>query len=441
MGRSRPMKKLKGFLAGLCLVCMAVPAMAVEFGDDFYGGVTLHGFISQGYLKSDNNNFFARTSDGSTRFNEFGINVSSQVSDKLRVGIQIFARNLGEFGSGDPEIDWGFADYRWKDWAGIRFGKMKLIHGLYNTTRDIDMLRNSIFLPQSVYNEAWRDTVAAISGAEVYGDIYMGRAGSLAYQFQGGETDFPVDGGVVTSTKDQSLLKRILATPESTHTKYAYTGGLVWNTPLNGLRLSTTAWVVEFDTDGGFYQMDQKWNAKVRTTTNSKVNTASLEYIRGPFTFVTEYMAASYEFNTLGKSGDAVFVNIINSQKKVDLDTEGYYAALAYRFTDWLEVGLSYSEYYADKDDKDGKNNLPVYSNNVQVNPRYAAGYREHDAWLKDTALTFRFDVTENWVFKLEGHAMNGAAILMKDTNSDTDGKVNTSENWFLVAGKMTVSF
>lgn len=427
------MKSLRAVVVGLCLLCLASPAMAIEFGDDFYGGVTVHGFISQGYLKSDNNNFFAKTEDGSTRFNEFGINVSSQVSDRLRVGLQIFARNLGEFGKGEPEIDWGFADYRWKDWLGLRFGKMKLTHGLYNTTRDVDMLRNSIFLPQSIYNEAWRDTVAAISGAEIYGDIYLGGAGSLAYQFQGGETDFPVDGGVVTTTKDQSRLNNILSTPQSTHTKYSFTGGLVWSTPINGLRLSTTGWVVEFDTDGVFSQMDTQAQANVRTNTNSKVYTASLEYIRGPFTFVTEYMGATYEFATRAK-GNSPFDQDINANKPIDLDTEGYYAAIAYRFTDWLELGLSYSEYYADKNDKDG--NL-----NVTDPRRVAAGYKKHDAWLKDTALTARFDLTDNWVFKLEGHAMNGAAILMKDINSDDNNNLNTSENWFLFAAKMTVSF
>ncbi|MCW7755140.1 porin [Desulfobotulus sp. H1] len=415
------MKTLKGLMLGLGLLCMAFPAMAVEFGDDLFGGVTVHGFISQGYLKSDNNNFFAKTEDGSARFNEFGVNISSQVSDQLRVGLQILGRNLGEFGEGDPEIDWAFADYRWRDWMGLRVGKMKMVHGLYNTTRDIDMLRTSIFLPQSVYNEAWRDTVSSITGAEVYGDIYMGNAGSLTYQFQGGEADFPTDGGVVATLKDQAKLEGNRADPRSTHTKHSYAGGLVWSTPVNGLRLSTTGWIVEFDTDADLYLGGSGQILDFRANTISKAYTASLEYIFGSFTFAAEYMGNRYEFSN----------NLVNQTNT--LNTEGYYAAMGYRFTDWLEMGLSYSEYYADKDDRDGNKNKTDQN-------RIAAGYKDHDAWLKDLALTARFDLTPNWVFKLEGHAMNGAAILMKDINSENN-ILNTSENWFLFAAKMTVSF
>ncbi|TWI74348.1 hypothetical protein LZ24_00951 [Desulfobotulus alkaliphilus] len=439
------MKSLKGLMLGLGMLCMGLPAMAVEFGDDLYGGVTVHGFVSQGYLLSDNNNFFAKTEDGSARFNEFGVNISSQVSDNLRVGLQIFARNLGEFGEGEPEIDWGFADYRWRDWMGIRVGKMKMVHGLYNTTRDIDMLRNSIFLPQSVYNEAWRDTVSAISGAEIYGDLYMGNAGTLSYQFQGGETEFAVDGGVVTSLTDQSRLAGVLSDPQSTHTKYSMAGGLVWYTPINGLRLSTTVWSVEFDMETNAVAEDflpDSGSANVKANTVSRAYTASLEYLRGPFTFAAEYMGNRYEFTNQAE-GHSDFANFINAAGTRTLNTEGYYAAMAYRFTDWLELGISYSEYYADKDDRSGKLNtidehprFPGLSN-----PRKDTGYKDHDAWLKDIGMTARFDLTPNWVFKLEGHAMNGAAILMKDINSDKNNNLNTSENWFLFAAKMTVSF
>lgn len=37
------------------------------------------------------------------------------------------------------------------------------------------------------------------------------------------------------------------------------------------------------------------------------------------------------------------------------------------------------------------------------------------DAYLKDICLSNRFDITGNWVFKLEGHLMDGSALMMKE--------------------------
>jgi len=39
--------------------------------------VAIHGFISQGYLKSDHNDFLAETEKGSFQFNEMGLNFST----------------------------------------------------------------------------------------------------------------------------------------------------------------------------------------------------------------------------------------------------------------------------------------------------------------------------------------------------------------------------
>lgn len=114
---------------------------AVEL--DKMGGVQIHGFISQGYLYSDDNNFYADTENGTPKFNELCINFASDVTDRLKMGVQLFRRNLGEFG-GDVELDWGYASYLLRDWVGIRAGRMKIQHGLYNHVRDVDFTRTSV---------------------------------------------------------------------------------------------------------------------------------------------------------------------------------------------------------------------------------------------------------------------------------------------------------
>ncbi|MDX9709667.1 MAG: hypothetical protein RBT64_08935 [Trichloromonas sp.] len=85
--------------------------------------------------------FFGESKDGSFQINEFGLTLNGELSDNLRVGLQLLSRDLGAEGNNKINIDWGMADYRWRDWLGVRLGKVKLPIGLYNRGRDSDFLR------------------------------------------------------------------------------------------------------------------------------------------------------------------------------------------------------------------------------------------------------------------------------------------------------------
>ena len=52
-------------------------------------------------------------------------------------------------GNWHPELDWAVADYRFKDWFGIRGGKVKTALGLYNDTQDLEFLYTWALMPQS----------------------------------------------------------------------------------------------------------------------------------------------------------------------------------------------------------------------------------------------------------------------------------------------------
>ena len=75
------------------------------------------------------------------------------------------------------------------------------IVALYNETRDIDMLRTSIFLPQSVYTEIVRDVMTALKGLGFYGNVPIGAGGVLSYYFLGGTVDVDGDDCDVLSSK------------------------------------------------------------------------------------------------------------------------------------------------------------------------------------------------------------------------------------------------
>ncbi len=194
--------------------------------------IGIHGFISQGYLKSDKNNFMAETEDGTFQFNEAGINFSADLSEKLHLGIQFFAHDIGDMGNDDITIDWAFADYRWHDWLGLRAGKIKNPVGFYNETRDIDMLRTSILMPQSIYSDRHRDNIIALQGAGIYGNIPLDFMGTLSYQLQYGTMDIDAESG---SSKDAEATGPFDVT--GFDVDYAYIVSLKWDTFIKGLRV------------------------------------------------------------------------------------------------------------------------------------------------------------------------------------------------------------
>src|SRR6202050_209070 len=145
--------------------------------------VQVHGFVSQGFVYTADNNWLTmNTSQGSAAFTDFGLNMSSQVTDKFRIGAQGYDRNLGQLGQYHPSLDWAVADYRFESWFGVRGGKGYTPLGLFNATQDEDFLRTFALLPQSVYPTDLRDATIAHLGGDIYGSISLKRRlGDLSY--------------------------------------------------------------------------------------------------------------------------------------------------------------------------------------------------------------------------------------------------------------------
>lgn len=41
-----------------------------------------------------------------------GLNLSTKLTPKFRVGVQAFSRNIGDMGNGKVYLDWAVADYK-----------------------------------------------------------------------------------------------------------------------------------------------------------------------------------------------------------------------------------------------------------------------------------------------------------------------------------------
>lgn len=86
--------------------------------------IAVHGFVTQGFLFSSNNNYLTmKSSDGSAQWTDGAVSVSDSLTDKFRVGIQLHMYQLGDLGGENVQIDWASADYRLNDYLGFRGGK------------------------------------------------------------------------------------------------------------------------------------------------------------------------------------------------------------------------------------------------------------------------------------------------------------------------------
>jgi len=393
---------MKRISAWICVILIVFGAKIVSAFES--GGIDIHGFISQGYLYSNKNNYLGQSEKGSFEFNELGINFSKDMTENLRIGMQIFSRDFGQFENNKVIIDWAYGDYHWKDRIGFRAGIIRQAQGLYNQTRDVDMLRTAILLPPGVYDESNRDYISRISGASVYGEVPMASAGSLSYMFLAGTKNID-ENGVVAKWVEAPGIYAVTDFEEGIF----YNGKLEWHTPVRGLRIGTSG------TKATDIQINVRTKiplGKLPVGTNSVIDvmeyytyTLSVEYIWKDLTLAAEH--------SMSKS----YTDVKN------IHPFGCYAGAAYRFTDWFEADAYYSVFYSDKDDKDG-------------DALKKRGLQDYRAWQKDFVLSTRFNVNENWSIKLEGHLIDGVGQLLSQENPN-----GFEKNWYLLAAKVTFNF
>ncbi len=344
--------------------------------------VEVHGFVSQGFIQSAHNDYLARSKRGSFEFSEVGINFTKQLTEDLRAGVQLFARDLGPLGNYSPRFDWYYLDYNFLDQLGIRVGRTKVPFGLYNEVNDIDVARVPILLPASLYPADHRDYLLAQIGAELYGTLSLGGAGALEYRAYGGTFEVPPP---TTPAPGVSISK---ATPQ-----YLFGGRAMWATPLDGLQAGASAQALRLDSDialspallGAFQALNlvPADLTSAPTPTEFRVTrwVASVEYAAHDLLLSAEYSRIIGEFES--RVPALLPPHIVN---------ERYYVMASYRVSSWFTPGVYYSAYYPDKDNKSGR-----------------------EKYQHDFAATVRYDLLANWILKLEGHYMRGTAALDND--------------------------
>ncbi|MDZ4800216.1 MAG: hypothetical protein SGI92_18825 [Bryobacteraceae bacterium] len=349
--------------------------------------VQVHSFGSQGFIYSNDNNYLTmKTTSGSFAFSDMGANVSTQLTDKLRIGAQLYTRNVGKIGNWSPELDWASLDYRFRDWLGFRGGKVKTVVGLFNDTQDLEFLHTWALLPTSVYSiDARGDTIAHL-GIDLYGSLSLKRLGGLAYTVYGGKRPSDMEGGFVYGLSTSSLV----TTPQgpvyvaAIGKKIESYGGPVfgadlrWNTPLKGLLLGAS--YMQLDTTTKGYYLSNRSPYVNRTLVN-RLNAFYIQYTVGNLALNGEYRKENRDTLYNSANGSMAAPSIRNSR-------QGYVSA-SYRLAKWLEVGTYHSRFV-----------LNWHLNHGDP--------RNH---IFDQAVTARFDLKSYLHLKVEGHFTDGAMI------------------------------
>jgi hypothetical protein len=192
--------------------------------------IQIHGYATQGFLYTTNNNILTTTSsDGSPAWTETVVNVTAQPDPKLRVAVQSRYFVMGNFGN-TITLDYAMADYTVNDKLGVRFGKVKIPSNLFNETQDIDPSYMWALLPQSVYTLPDRDSTLSQYGGVVYGTLKLGEnLGKVEYRGWGGEQLIASDDGYWIGLREAGMnLPNGLSGSN-------IGAALHWRTPLNGL--------------------------------------------------------------------------------------------------------------------------------------------------------------------------------------------------------------
>ena len=379
------------------------------------GEVSIHGFASTGYMRSDHNNFLLASEDGSFEFNEVGINLGTAITENIRVGIQLYSFDLGDIGNNDVSLDWAFLDYEWKEWLGLRVGKIKIPYGLYNETQDYDMLRTCILLPQSVYHKYQRESYISVQGMAIYGKILLALAGNLKYDIFLGTSGINNEGGVAKLLSFQGIEF------ESGIVNYVTGCRARWFPPFKGLTLGANYMVYSFDYKGIYY-----WDIPIGSGLALK-KPIDLDFINDNtymYIFFIEYdfgklaMAAEYVYTDSDTWLDIDYSQIgfpIQTSSKNSLQSSGFYALISYQLYSWMELGTYYSIYY---------NEFNQRSDELRDT-------------MKDLAISVRFDINQSWLVKAEVHFVGGAGMLVEVDNPDG----SYEPNWTLFAIKTTFNF
>jgi hypothetical protein len=390
-------------LIALLTLLIASNAVALEWHN---GDWQLHGFLSQGFNYTDDNNVFGTSSDGSFDFTELGINGSVKLTPNLLISAQGLYRSTGGSDTQGARLDFAQVDYSLPLFdstavLGMRGGRVKIPFGLYNDTRDVVWTRPSVLLPQSIYFDtlALRQAMLSADGGMFYGRYTNGNH-RFGMEFMvaepqddtGGATEFLI-GGIPNASG--SLNGRPLFLGRAFYEWMGGRGRLMFS-------------VVDLDRN---------------------FQSGSMSIPSGNIKVLYPLFSAQYNAERWSLTSEYGWVESQRSNGLPNLPTtESFYLQGEYRITEEWSAVLRYDVLHMDRDDWSG-----AYLSSLTKMPR-------HRFYARDLTAGVRWKFDRNWMVAADYHYVNGTAWLSAQDNPDlnTDGGVR---DWSLVTLMLSFRF
>lgn len=384
------------------LVCLLLVAALCSSGLCVANDVQFSGYLSQGVIYSDDNPFY--DDDTGTNFNlrELGLNVSWQVSERLRVAGQVLSRKAGDLDDGDPKIDFLLLDYQYlvtqQSTAGIRLGRVKNPYGLYNLARDVPHGRPGIFVPQSVYFESLREALLSTNG----GNLYVSQTNAL------GRLNIDAWGGVARFDNNAIEYQYFQKNLPGSFDEVDAVGLRIELEPAAIPNLTAAYTRIDYRMEyedapvftpgqvslvGDILAVDRTLYPSFLTgmTVDATMNLYSLQYAWQRWIWTGEFLSIDLDINDL-------FVAYYPLQDyKPELN--GYYLQAEWLSSASLTLYLRYEELFLNSDDKDGKANQQFNGSNpvTQYNKAFTLGARYY--FTPDLSITAEYSTNEGTAF------------------------------------------
>lgn len=381
---------------------------------DLPGDLQIHGFASQAYITTSNNDVFGNSDNGgSFGLTEAGLNASVRPLPRLQVSAQVLSRRAGEGNTGMPRLDFGFLDYRIYSHEvnqfGIRVGRLKNPFGFYNETRDVAFTRPSILLPQSIYFDRTRNLGLSGDSVQLYGETAVGNLGTVSTQF-----------GVwlpIVSDKDTELALVGALRPGHLTRDVSYIGRGIFETNDKRIRLGISGIWLNSAYDPANKMNDPTGPGALQFTPIY----ISAQYNAERWTLTSEYALRHFKYD------NNFHVKTLDG---LNFFGESFYFQGEYRFTPKWEGILRYDVLFTDRSDRDG-------SRWAAQNPARAG--QEHSRFAKDITVGLRWNVTPQFMLRGEYHHVNGTGWLSRLDNPASEGPL--SQHWDLYAIQASYRF
>lgn len=336
-----------------------------------------HGFISQGYSKTNTNNFLGSSSNGSFDFNEAAINGSWRPHSRLQFGAQLLYVRTGSAKPKGTNLDYAVLDWRAVEefglGAGVRVGRLKHPYGFFNETRDVVATRPGILLPESIYVSYLREVIHSSDSVGLYAHHALDQ-GTVSFDSTFGKP-------IVDNDTVRSLL-----------------GGNPTNGELDNDRVFVSR--LSFEHGSGLWRSAFSYARFQGDFTPG----AGEPYLAGEAEM--EQMLLSLELNYEGWQVLSEYQWRDITYRKIFFNTnivkEGlaYYTQLSYQFTPKFNLYLRRDHIYQDKHDKDGTKNAAM------------TGRPAHDGFSKEMVVGIRYEPSYDWTLGVEFHKINGTLWL-----------------------------